>query len=48
MAKLFAEKSYRNAQLEFRNAAKVQPKDAEPLYQIALVNLMLDGAMPKG
>jgi cytochrome c-type biogenesis protein CcmH/NrfG len=36
---LYAAKDYARALLEFRSAAQVMPKDAEPYYQIGLVNL---------
>ena len=36
---LLAEKDYSRALLEFRNAAKVAPKDAEPHYQLGLTYL---------
>jgi tetratricopeptide (TPR) repeat protein len=34
-----AEKDYSRAALEFRNATNISPKDAEPVYQLALVHL---------
>jgi len=34
-----AETDYSRAALEFRNAANVAPKDAEPVYQLALAHL---------
>jgi len=36
---LFAKKDYSRAILEFSNAAKAMPKDAEPHYQLGLANL---------
>ena len=33
------EKDYGRAALDFRNAARVMPKDAEPLYQLGLAYL---------
>jgi tetratricopeptide (TPR) repeat protein len=37
--KRIAEKDYQRAALEFRNAISLVPKDAEPLYQLALAHL---------
>src|SRR5215471_3140675 len=34
-----AEKDYSRAALEFRNATNIAPKDAEPVYQLALAHL---------
>jgi tetratricopeptide (TPR) repeat protein len=39
--KLAEKKEYSRALLEFRNAARVQPKSAEPYYQAALAHLAL-------
>src|SRR6185312_2332462 len=36
---LLAKKDYSRAILEFRNAAKEMPKDAEPYYQIGLASM---------
>ena len=38
-AALLAKKDYGRAALEFRNAVKVMPKDAEPYYQLGLTYL---------
>ena len=40
--KLLANKDYSRAVLEFKNAAQVMPKDAEPYYQTGLAYLELD------
>jgi tetratricopeptide (TPR) repeat protein len=36
---LVAKKDYSRAAIEFQNAAKIMPKDAEPVYQLALLAL---------
>jgi tetratricopeptide (TPR) repeat protein len=40
----FAERDYSRALIDFRNAAQVKPKDAEPYYQMALVHLAMNNA----
>src|ERR1035437_10668779 len=43
-AALIAKKDYGRAVLEFRNAIKAMPKDAEPYYQLGLTYLASGGA----